>query len=842
MWLPPWMKSILTSASANARRDIYAVASLVATVLGLVAAFSLSTGMRFLMPGPLSSAHSALEDCKSCHTNSGTGKLNWMIGLVRGDPLADSKACLTCHKIPDAAFNPHGTRQEALQQSRERLKKVAARLPVSQSTRVQNIAFPTSDVVARDLYCATCHQEHQGTGPDLDKVTNTQCSACHVAKFGSFDGDHPEFEDYPFKRRTPIVFDHAGHFRKHYPDLAKKDPARILPTTCATCHANRDDKRVMSVASFERTCSQCHRDQIIGKGRASGPKGIAFLSLPGIDLETLRAKSVDVGEWPEASEAALTPFTRVMVSRTKRGRQLLEHVDRLSLQDLSSASNEDLKAVADLVWEIKELYYHLIEGKTSEVLGDLTIGNGARPDEALAADLTAGLPRDVVISAQQEWLPNLATEIAHRRNPNVGQANSPVSTVPKPGREVAASPADTVPRDKRDGAGGKTAQESGGQTDGASQESEDATEKAAASDGAANAEGEAPAGDEPASDTANANPQDCVLSVFGSCVITKSNNSANLKSGAASSPAAFDARSNLMRLGGADIARPVRPHVNAAKTGTASATPRSGETQLAQAQQAASGARGGTDDLLSLSQEELRAIKAHAEASGTKTRFGNASNLKASSDAPAESVVASPGAQRASAPTIKIESAVDPETWAEYGGWYRQDHAVFYRPTGHKDRFMYAWLFLTGPRAREGESSPLGAVFQSLTGKDAQGACTKCHSVDGLASGGHVVNFTPVSAATKQGNFTRFVHEPHFNIMGERGCLTCHKLESQSPYLKSYEQRNPAHFSSNFGAVKKELCQECHTRSKARQDCVTCHKYHVNGVTAPTTSTRTPDQ
>ena len=40
----------------------------------------------------------------------------------------------------------------------------------------------------------------------------------------------------------------------------------------------------MAVAPFEQTCTACHLDQIIGKERVSGPKGIAFLTLPGLDL------------------------------------------------------------------------------------------------------------------------------------------------------------------------------------------------------------------------------------------------------------------------------------------------------------------------------------------------------------------------------------------------------------------------------------------------------------------------------------------------------------------------------------------------------------------------------
>ena len=59
------------------------------------------------------------------------------------------------------------------------------------------------------------------------------------------------------------------------------------------------------------------------------------------------------------------------------------------------------------------LFYTLISGKASDVLGDLNIGGGAKLSANLVADLTASIPRDVVISAQQQWLPNLATEMAN---------------------------------------------------------------------------------------------------------------------------------------------------------------------------------------------------------------------------------------------------------------------------------------------------------------------------------------------------------------------------------------------------------------------------------------------
>jgi hypothetical protein len=203
---------------------------------------------------------------------------------------------------------------------------------------------------------------------------------------------------------------------------------------------------------------------------------------------------------------------------------------------------------------------------------------------------------------------------------------------------------------------------------------------------------------------------------------------------------------------------------------------------------------------------------------------------------------AAPTPRVRTAPEVSIESDVDPESWAEYGCWYRQDYTIFYRPTGHKDRFIYSWLSLAGPRAPKGDRSPASAVVDFLTGKDAQGACTKCHSVDDVPGAGRVVNFSAPSVKSKLGRFTNFIHEPHFGVLENRGCLACHSLEKGRPYLKSYEQGNPQNFVSNFSAVKKDLCQTCHTGGMARQDCLLCHKYHVNGVTTPIMSTRLPTE
>jgi hypothetical protein len=286
--------------------------------------------------------------------------------------------------------------------------------------------------------------------------------------------------------------------------------------------------------------------------------------------------------------------------------------------------------------------------------------------------------------------------------------------------------------------------------------------------------------------------------------------------------------------------------------------------KIAQAEVRQPKAADQTDDLLRPTEDELRGVAAPAKGAGkaaaperaapttdaVKAQPDRAPSADAAPKAAAQSPTATPAPpdaapaklQTRAAPASNIQSDVDPESWAEYGGWYRQDYAIFYRPTGHKDKFIYAWLSLTGPQAPKGHQPPPAAVFNYLTGKDAPGSCTKCHSVDDVEGRGRLVNFSPPRLQTKQGRFTNFIHEPHFGILDSRGCLTCHDLQKGGPYLKSYEQGNPKNFVSSFGAVKKELCQTCHTAVAARQDCLLCHKYHVNGVITPIMNTRIPTE
>lgn len=829
----------------HARRDRLAILLGLATIVTLIAALLLEDGRRSLMPGPLSSGHSAIEICSTCHTGSGEGKLSWLHGLVAGDPEADSRACLGCHKLPDTAFHPHSASRLILADSTKRLTKRVDQASVPPSARAQAAAFPTAAMMAGGLPCATCHQEHQGTAFNLKTLSSEQCRSCHTLKFDAFDGHHPKFEHYPFKRRTRIIYDHAGHFGRHFPETAKKFPDKAIPATCSACHTSRADRRIMAVMPFEQTCASCHLDQIKAKEKVSGPKGIAVLSLPGLDLKALKTKKASIGEWPEASEAGLTPFMKVMISRTERGRALIKTLEHLNLQDLSRASETEIRSVTQLVWEIKELFHMLISAKASDVLSAVATGATGPTRSTVAADLMASIPRDAIIAAHQQWLPNLAAEMASRsRNLESGQRGAAFQAPhPSPG-DSSRSRTSSEARAPEANVGSREAASQDGDApssiQGASSAQAKQVEKPGDQDAGPTTSKKAP----PAKIIAKT----CLVSVLGQCLVEKS-----ADEGATSAKPEEKAVRAAPAVEGTADRRPVKsvqPPLRAglkdvsqsAQAGSTSGNPDQAPLKTDGSRKPPSGkAADQTDDLLFPTEEEARAMKSGRSTRKDRSDPGSAKATTsdvARESAPAGAIAhpatgsADPG-KKALASTI--ESQMDSESWAEDGGWYRQDYVISYRPTGHKDKFVQSWLTMSG--SSKMEKGPAVAVTDFLTSKDAPGSCTKCHSVDIDPENRKTINFAPATIETKQGRFTSFVHEPHFGIMENGGCLGCHQLDKERPYLKSYERGNPHDFTSNFGDVKKELCQTCHARGMARQDCLLCHKYHVPGVVTPIMST-----
>lgn len=166
----------------------------------------------------------------------------------------------------------------------------------------------------------------------------------------------------------------------------------------------------------------------------------------------------------------------------------------------------------------------------------------------------------------------------------------------------------------------------------------------------------------------------------------------------------------------------------------------------------------------------------------------------------------------------------DAEERAALGGWYRRDdsHTLHYRPVGHEDAFLQAWLEETA-----GHPAPSAQrIFAQLSAENAPGVCLKCHSVDQSAT--TVVNWRASRPQPGWQPFTRFRHAAHFSLMGDQGCMTCHTFAVGADYAGSFgANRNPALFRSNFAPLSKDSCATCHQPSRSGESCLQCHNYHT---------------
>ncbi len=696
--------------SSRGKREILARWTAVAVLGLIVLAIAYAPDTRLFMPGPISTAHSSLRECTSCHTTIAEGRYGWLRALASyANPEKDSGACLTCHKIgtdTKHALSPHGVSPDWLQEVVSKRRKPARVVPEFPNlARMATKLFPLSDAPAGGVFCATCHKEHGGKPANLKTMSDGRCHACHTVKFDSFQGAHPEFANYPFKKRTRIAFDHAAHFGKHFPETRSKKPERTKALgTCAGCHTATKEKRHLGVKPFAQTCASCHLGQIVGREKATGPKGIPLLSVPGLDLKTLRERRADVGAWPELSEGQITPLMKLLLGGTDERHALLAIVSKLDLLDLRKASDEEIAAVVKIAWEIKRLIHALTTSKASKMMKRIGASAGTKLHQDLMSKLIATMPRDVLLSAQREWLPGLAAELKKRGEPGWVASFSGRPQVSKAATEkIAKTPSLRI------------------------------------------------------ADKAKAAPSD-----------------------------------NLVK------------------------NPKYG--------------RWIVNNFGDLVQEEDRSALAGGSVEG------------ASKASPKSAGGAGQAPRVAKPAVVRTEPAIDAETWAEFGGWYRKDFSILYKPTGHADLFTKTWLDFSGHVLSGSDGNFATQVFELLAHKDAQGQCTKCHTVEMSKQRERVVNWRPSSVSDKRVRFTTFVHEPHFGLLSDRGCLTCHEMSAPKGSKAASQTLKSQEFVSNFKPVQKKLCAGCHKKTAARQDCLLCHTYHVAPIRTPMMSTKLPSK
>ncbi len=175
-----------------------------------------------------------------------------------------------------------------------------------------------------------------------------------------------------------------------------------------------------------------------------------------------------------------------------------------------------------------------------------------------------------------------------------------------------------------------------------------------------------------------------------------------------------------------------------------------------------------------------------------------------------------------------LEDTMPEEDRMRIGGWFREEFALFYRPTGHADSFLRAWL----DASAQAPGEVARRVFAELSAPRALGKCGKCHSVDAAENGALRVNWRASRPSPDVHRFTRFDHGPHLNAVGAGGCQDCHRPDRWADFMASFDDYDSQSFASNFAAIDKAVCAECHVSQAAGESCTSCHYYHV-GVIAP---------
>ena len=517
----------------------------------------------------------------------------------------------------------------------------------------------------------------------------------------------------------------------------------------------------MENKGYEPMCSSCHEGDILGTTRASGPKGIDFLAVPGLDIATLNERGIDIGQWPEDSEAEMTVFLKAILATEPKGAGIVRNVADLDLLDLSEAGEADLANVKALAWSVKTLLRRLETVQLSKAIKQLPKNaDGSDIDHEQLARLSGFMSHDVIMSGNKEWFSQLSDDLRQ-----FGKGESTASFA------LLNAEQDAEPND-------------------------DASQ--------------APSTPDPVPDPAigNAGSDDGLeLEVDGADSLEDSLESldADLEGEADLEIATDDALDTSNEL---DEGPGLLEEDN---SGDALAGEQDGEPESGLEETDALAAESGEDILGSDDSDSLELGEA-ADDDG----------LGGDTDSSLETDTAETADE-----AEETAEPFDPETWAEFGGWYRQDFTIRYRPSGHSDRFLRTWVDFSSHALGKEQKALLTPLFERLIAKGAQGRCGKCHSVDD-EDGYKLVKWRGFNTGRVKNRFTTFSHEPHLNASGSKGCLLCHELGTdKANYLKTYEGGAVDVFVPNFKPLDKATCSSCHTSKSAGESCTLCHDYHA---------------
>lgn len=381
--------------------------SVVFVLAGLVFFMSGDFRHNFVQPGKLSASHSSIEECSACHSAADRNVLEWFTMAVSHDHSDDSGQCLNCHQLGEAAQFAHSIPSVDLKTLTDSKRAKYDLISQGANNRDNKKA---STQVEENLQCRACHREHNKNEALVADVSEP-CQSCHIQRVDHFDSDHPEFLNFPFRRRTRINFDHQMHIAKYFRESEYETHS---PTSCLHCHNADPMGKAMLTSSFETGCSDCHSQQIHGAGRATA-MGFEVLAVPALDLETLIDRGAAIGEWPEFADEMLSPFMELLLRSDEHYAKIKPILGTVDFTNLQDASQQQIDAVLTLAWCIKSLVYDLEQEGTAFFQQRLEGSLNMTLSEDQLSALVGLLPEDIIRAVQRDWFPSLKSELPMHR-------------------------------------------------------------------------------------------------------------------------------------------------------------------------------------------------------------------------------------------------------------------------------------------------------------------------------------------------------------------------------------------------------------------------------------------
>ena len=434
--------------SVKAQKRQYFFLMLGIAFFSIVIFFTGKTTLDHLSPGPLSVNHAQVTTCKDCHSAVAESVFDWIHKAVHLNSNNDDEKCLNCHKLGENAFSPHSASSSVLTASAS-----AATAKSSAGWDVELAGYLRDQRIdgAENVSCALCHREHQGRFASIDEFDSQQCHVCHTVKFANLETQHPPYTEYPYKRPTRIKFDHVSHLKKHFVDEDHVDHA---PDGCKQCHDPDQSGEWMLANSFESSCANCHLGEILGDARANA-KGVAVLSIPEIDIQSLEEAGLYIGQWPEWADGELTPIMQLLLP-SKLQPAAADFSRPMALVDLSNAAPDELRAAAEVAWAIKELLYDIQMGGTALMNRRIAEALDENLDQSTLNLLVASLPKDTLVNNQKEWFPMLMEEVGQFRSGAInltgmaGGGDNASDSDDNTANAIDADPASDIPVERDD--------------------------------------------------------------------------------------------------------------------------------------------------------------------------------------------------------------------------------------------------------------------------------------------------------------------------------------------------------------------------------------------------------